>query len=350
MSSMFDGLGERLRRRTGSVVVDSFFYGIAAAGRLHPRARPERHNLEVLRDVPYLGTGLPEHRLDIYRPRDAGSSSRLPVVLYVHGGGFRMLSKDTHWLMAIAFARRGYVVFNVSYRLAPRHPFPAAVADVCAAFEWVTRHAADYGGDPDRIVLAGESAGANLVTSLALAAAYRRPEPCARAVWETGVRPRAVVAACGMLQVSDPQRIQRRWPHIKPWVNDRILEVADTYLTGANLADEGALDLADPLVLLERGHAPERALPPFFAPCGTKDPLLDDTRRLAAALERLGVACEAPLYEGEPHAFHAFIWRPNARACWEDTYRFLDRHVAPGKERNEHRNTNPSAETADEHP
>jgi acetyl esterase len=349
MSSPFNGLGERLRRRTGTVVVDSFFYGIAAAGRLHPRARPERHNLEVLRDVPYLGTGLPEHRLDIYRPRDAKPGATLPVVLYVHGGGFRILSKDTHWLMAIAFARRGYVVFNIGYRLAPRHPFPAAIADVCAAYEWVARHAAEYGGDPDRIVLAGESAGANLVTSLALTASYRRPEPCARAVWETGARPRAVVAACGMLQVSDPQRIQRRWPHIKPWVNDRILEVTDTYLQGASL-DAGALDLADPLVLLERGHAPERPLPPFFAPCGTKDPLLDDSRRLKAALERLGVACEAPVYEGEVHAFHALIWRPNARSCWEHTFRFLDRHVASGAPANENRSADRTSEGANDQP
>ena len=50
-------------------------------------------------------------------------------MLYVHGGGFRILSKDTHWIMGLAFARRGFLVFNIGYRLAPKHPFPAAIAD-----------------------------------------------------------------------------------------------------------------------------------------------------------------------------------------------------------------------------
>ena len=55
-------------------------------------------------------TGLLEHRLDIYRPRE--SSGPLPIVLYIHGGGFRILSKDTHWVMGLAFARREFLVFN----------------------------------------------------------------------------------------------------------------------------------------------------------------------------------------------------------------------------------------------
>ena len=79
--------------------------------------------------------------------------------------------------------------------------------------------------------------------------------------------------------------------------------------------------------MLERGEAPARELPPFFATCGTKDPLIDDTQRLSAALGRLGVECQAAYYPGEIHAFHAFVWRPNARRCWSETYRFLERHV-----------------------
>ena len=117
-----------LRRRAGALVVDNIFRGMASLGQLHPQARPERHGLAVERDVPYRPTGLRDHLLDVYRPLDA--SGPLPVVLYVHGGGFRILSKDTHWIMGLAFARRGYVVFNINYRLAPKHPFPAAIDDV----------------------------------------------------------------------------------------------------------------------------------------------------------------------------------------------------------------------------
>jgi acetyl esterase len=71
----------------------------------------------------------------------------------------------------------------------------------------------------------------------------------------------------------------------------------------------------------------ERPLPPFFAPVGTKDPLLDDTRRLEKALASLGVPCEARYYPGGYHAFHALVWDPSARRCWRDALAFLDRHM-----------------------
>ncbi|MEO5731249.1 MAG: alpha/beta hydrolase, partial [Byssovorax sp.] len=182
---------DSLRRRLGAILVDNAFRGAASAGRLHPLARPERHSVEVLRDIPYRREGGREHKLDIYRP--TGRKGPLPIVLYVHGGGFRILSKNTHWIMALAFARRGYLVFTIDYRLAPRNPYPAAPEDAAAAFAWTVQNAERYGGDPARIFLAGESAGANLITSLAIASSYERPEPWARVVFDLDVRPRAVL-------------------------------------------------------------------------------------------------------------------------------------------------------------
>lgn len=317
---------DRLRRKAGAILVDGFFHGAARLGRLHPMARPERHGVEVTRDLAYVpGSPLPEHRLDVYRPR--GASGPLPVVLYVHGGGFRMLSKDTHWIMGLAFARRGYLVLNVSYRLAPEHPFPAAVEDVAAAFAWTVRHAEEHGGDLSRLVLAGESAGANLVASLGLQTVFRREEPFARHVFETGVVPRAVVPACGIFQVSDVSRFARRKPSLSRFIADRLEEVEEAYLGREPSRHGRTLELADPLVWLEREPEPARPLPPFFLPVGTKDPLLPDTRRLARALERLGGTAVDRYYPGELHAFHAFPFLPNARRCWGDTYVFLDAHV-----------------------
>jgi acetyl esterase len=250
------------------------------------------------------------------------------VVLYVHGGGFRILSKDTHWVMALAYARRGYLVFNISYRLAPRHPFPAALEDASAAYAWVARKAASYGGDLSRFMLAGESAGANLITALTLASCYERHEPFARQVYDTGLVPRVTLPACGIFQVSDTARFGRR-RRIPVWLGDRLHEVESAYLRGHENARDGELDLADPVVFLERGLKPARPLPPFFVPVGTKDPLLDDTRRLAAALEQLGVPVEARYYPGEVHAFHAMVFRRRAREHWAHAYAFIDRHL-PG--------------------
>jgi acetyl esterase len=316
-----------LRRRVGATLTDSFFRGASALGRLHPAARYDRHGVECLPDVSY-GDGRPEHahrRLDVYRPIDRDGPR--PVVLYIHGGGFRILSKDTHWLMGLAFARRGYVVLNIDYRLAPAHPFPAALLDVAAAYRWVLAHAERYGGDPSRLVVAGESAGANLSTALTLLTCYERPEPWAREVFEVGRVPDAVVPACGIFQVSDVERFAGRVS--SSFVMDRLREVSEAYLgvegSGPRTAGPGPLDLADPVVLLERRQAPARPLPPFFAPVGSRDPLRPDNDRLAAALRGLGVCCEAPVYPGERHAFHAFVFRAQARRCWRDTFAFLER-------------------------
>ena len=320
-------LSTRLRRRAGAIIVDGFFKGASRLSKLHPQSKPEKHGLECIKNVPHTETDAEHHLLDIYRPVDAGKpgAEPLPVVLYLHGGGFRILSKDSHWMMALAFARRGYVVFNINYRLAPKHRFPAAIEDACAAYEWVTHNAATYGGDVNRMVLAGESAGGNLVASLTLASSYERPEAYARRVWDTGVQPKVAMPACGLHQVTDPNRFLRRWPKMGKLADDRVVEVTDAYL---GTADHGpAIDLADPLVHFENGETPHRPLPAFFLGCGTADPLIDDTRRLTAALRALGAHAEDRYYEGEPHAFHAAVLTPNAKRFWGHTYAFLDRHL-----------------------
>ncbi len=306
------------RKTAGSRLVEGFFRHGASLMKLHPRAKPAAHGVEVIENLPYVETGASEHLLDVYRPIDR--SGPLPVVLYVHGGGFRILSKDSHFIMGLSFARRGFVVFNINYRLAPKHRYPAALEDCASAFEWVAANAARYGGDVSRLLLAGESAGANLVTAMSVAASYERPEPLAKRIFDVGVVPRATLPACGILQVTDVGRFGRR-RKLPAFIQDRLSEVSTAYLP----TEPGvSLDLADPLVILERADAPARPLGPFFIPCGTKDPLLDDSRRLSKALDRLGVRNEAPIYEGEVHAFHAMTWRENAKRCWRETYGFLD--------------------------
>jgi acetyl esterase len=250
----------------------------------------------------------------------------------VHGGAFSILSKDTHWLMGLVFARFGYMVVNISYRLAPRHPFPAAIEDVCAAWQWLSDNGAALGADMSRVAVAGESAGGNLVTALTLATCQRRREPWAQAAWETGLAPSATMPFCALLEVSRPERFgaRRRMP---VWVRAALHKTSRSYLQDEAHGD--TIELADPLVVFERGpglHV-DRPLPAFFAAVGTRDPLLDDTRRLEKALAALGVACEARYYPGGIHAFHALVWDPAARRCWRDALAFLDRHLRTGRER-----------------
>ena len=113
------------------------------------------------------------------------------------------------------------------------------------------------------------------------------------------------------------------------YMKDRLHEVADDYLHGVSVEAERGLDLADPLVALERGEKPARPLPAFFAPVGTWDVLIDDTRRLAAALSKLGARCDARYYPRGLHAFHGFVFTPQARQCWREAFSFLEQELRP---------------------
>ncbi len=306
-----------LRLLSGSVLMESFFTGISGVGRLHPRARPEQHGVRVTRNVDYGDSGRKVHQLDVYQPATGGG----PGLLFVHGGGFRILSKDTHWIFGLAFARVGFTVFSINYRLAPAHPYPAALVDVGRAWEWVLQHAPEWDVDPERMVVAGESAVANLATALTVACCIRRPEPFAARIHGLGQVPAAAIPMCGLLQVTDVERLARR-RKLGRFVADRLVDAAQCYLPSG---ESGTL--ADPLVILESESPTERSLPPFLVSVGTRDPLLDDSRRLAAALQRRAVRCDLHIHPGQVHAFQAFATMPEARKSWRAAYGFLDEVV-----------------------
>ncbi|MBT8495481.1 MAG: alpha/beta hydrolase [Deltaproteobacteria bacterium] len=314
-----------LRRRVRKLLVRNGLTALGTAMRINPLARPSKHGIAVERNIAYRPQSGPAGMLDVFRPTRA--TGPVPVVFYVHGGGFSMLSKDTHWGMAMTFARKGFLVFNINYRLAPKHPFPRPFEDVCAAFHWMVDHAEQYGGDLSRLIFAGESAGANLVSALTAACTFERPEPYARAVFERAVVPQAVVPACGLFQVSDIERFWRRKP-MPGWIQAMMTEISVGYLGKVGVQPSADNELADPLRVYESDAEPVRTLPKFFLPMGTRDPLLDDQRRLEAALQKRGVEVIARYYPGEIHAFHAFIWREQARECWEEKFAFLESVIA----------------------
>jgi len=118
----------------------------------------------------------------LYTPPDAAES--LPLLVYLHGGGWVFGSIETHDpFCRLLSEAAGIAIFSVGYRLAPEHPFPAALDDALTAFQWCAAHAPDLGGDPQLLLLGGDSVGGNLTA----AAAHRI---CAQA---EGVKPAALM-------------------------------------------------------------------------------------------------------------------------------------------------------------
>jgi len=119
-------------------------------------------------DLPY-GAGA-RHRLDVYRP--AASAGAAPVIVFFYGGGWESGARGHYRFVGQSFARRGFVTVVPDYRLFPEVRFPGFVDDGAAAVAWAARHAARYGGDPARIIVAGHSAGAHIALMLALNRAF----------------------------------------------------------------------------------------------------------------------------------------------------------------------------------
>ena len=138
-------------------------------------ARPTRVKAVRSLQVPG-GAGMLEARL--YHPPTGDDARRVPLLVFLHGGGFVLGDLDTHDEPCRIICREsGMAVLSIAYRLAPEHTFPAQLDDVHAAMHWVQEHADTLGADPQRVCLGGDSGGANLaiVTTLALAREQRPP-------------------------------------------------------------------------------------------------------------------------------------------------------------------------------
>ncbi len=141
----------------------------AIQARRAPLAR--QPDMRAVHEVSIDGPG-GDLALRVYRPHL--DQPDLPVVVFAHGGGFVFCDLDSHDELCRSMAQGvGAVVVSVDYRLAPEHVAPAAHDDVYAALEWAAKHADEHGGDPTRLVLAGDSAGGNLAATVAIAARDR---------------------------------------------------------------------------------------------------------------------------------------------------------------------------------
>jgi acetyl esterase len=288
----------------------------------HPRRTPLCAR-RLLRDIAY--GPLAEQKLDLYLPE-----SPRALVVYVHGGGFTMLSKQTHQLMAERYAKMGYAVAVIDYRLAPMQRFPSQLDDASLAIDYLVDNAHQWQLPVSRMLLAGESAGGNLVLALALASCLGGEEPFAQRMRSHHGRISGLVATYGYLDLSagvayahERRAARPGKPPLSRSVFGQLTRVARAYVHGDPAQLTMAERYASPLVLLEAQAQLPLALPPTFVDCGTRDPLLRQSRRLAAKLAELGTRHELHVVVGELHGYDAFTWRPASREKWRRVEAFL---------------------------
>jgi acetyl esterase len=246
----------------------------ARAGRL-AGGQPSEHVHEV-RDLD--AGGVPAR---LYRPSAAHD---LGLLVYFHGGGWVIGDLESHDTVCRALANRsGHAVLSVDYRLAPEHPFPAALGDSIQATRWAHANAAELGCDANRIAVGGDSAGANLAAVVAQI---------------------APIPLCHQMLIYPVTDCRRVSPSYSENATGYFLTAAgmewfvDHYLSGGQGSPE------DPRVSpLLADDATLRATPPALVITAEFDPLRDEGEQYAARLADLGVPTTHVRFSGLIHAF-----------------------------------------------
>jgi len=220
-------------------------------------------------------------RVRIYRPVSDGL---LPIVVYFHGGGWVIGDIETHdgFCQHLAVDTPAVVV-SVDYRLAPEHPFPGALEDAEAVTRWVSMHAAEFGGDPNRLALAGDSAGGNLATVVS-----RR----ARDAGSPAVAFQLLIYPVIDLTRSLPSYVENAEGYM---LTSEMMEwFIAQYLNGA----EPTHPDVSPLFAEDLS-----GLPPALVVTAEFDPLRDEGEAYGARLVDAGVHVHSVRYDGMVHGF-----------------------------------------------
>jgi acetyl esterase/lipase len=255
-----------------------------------------RRDVEVRRDIVFATPGGKPLKLDVYRAR--GAQGAAPTLLFVHGGGWVVGSKNAQGLMTVNhMASCGWTCVNITYRLSPRATFPDHLIDVKQAIRWVREQGRAHGCDPDFLVIAGGSAGAHLASLAALTPNRAEYQPGFEHVDTT------VQGCVGYYGVYDFADRHRHWPHrefrlLLEWLvmKKRQRDAPEAYEAASPIAQVGP-------------HAP-----PFLLFHGDHDSLapVDEGRAFARALR--AASPEPVVYAELPGAQHAFEIFPSIRS------------------------------------
>lgn len=245
--------------------------------------------------------------LDVYYPD--GTTDMIPTIVSIHGGGYVYGSKEIYRRYGMDMAKRGFAFVNFNYRLAPKWKFPAPLADTNAVLRWVYMNAKRYHLDPERIILVGDSAGAQLASQYA--AIHTNPEYAALfGLKQDKVTIRALGLNCGVYDLG------------KQGADKRKGLVLD-YLGKDIPKDDPRLEVLG---------AVTKAFPPAFITTAHNDFLRYDAEPMFRFLTEKGIPSGWKCY-GTPehkdigHVFHVNILKPEAVACNDDSAAFFRRYI-----------------------
>jgi len=219
---------------------------------------------------------------------DNAAGRALPVLVYLHGGGWVILSPDSHARLAKKLAVcAGTIVVSIDYRLAPEHPYPAPLDDCAAAFRWVCENAVSLGGDLARVSLGGDSAGGNLAAAVTLRLLAEGHEP-----------PSSVLMICPSTDLAMETESIRTFAPDDPIIDTPFMEFCRA--SYAPNPDQWSDPFLSPL------HADLSAFSPTCVVVGAIDPLLDDGVAFAEKLRQSGREVVLQRHDGMPHVFMLF--------------------------------------------
>ena len=237
---------------------------------------------------------------------DADGVRKDAAIVYLHGGGYTMGNLDSHRNLVANLSRAaGIRALSVDYSLAPEHPFPKAVEDAVQAVRYVH----DQGIAPERIIVAGDSAGGGL-TAATLLAIRDRGLPM----------PAAGVLISPWLDLTQSGNTMQSHADADPMVSAELLgKCSDAYLKG----QDPRSPLASPL------FADLEGLPPLLVHVGTAEVLLDDARRFEAAARQAGVDVTLEEWEDMIHVWHTFAaMLPEAQKAVDGVGAFIKQQLA----------------------
>lgn len=221
----------------------------------------------------------------IYAPEGTAPQGGLPVIVYIHGGGWVIADINTYESSAMALAKKANaVVASIEYRHAPEAKFPAAHEDANAAYKWVAENAASWGGNPQKLALVGESAGGNLALNVAIVARDQKM-----------AAPLAIVAVYPVAGVDTNTPSYEKHAKAAPLGKADMEWFFKNVLSKPNDKQDARLDIV--------GKADLKGLPPTLVITAEIDPLMSEGMAVAEKLKQSGVRTTYENFDGVSHEF-----------------------------------------------